>query len=249
MQLLATQLLAAVLDSEAMPEEGAGMLKSALKVVGIGRNAAQQRQEQAMGQLVARLNRRTTETTRELLILHQLDPANVAQISEQVREHFAVRAPIDKAQAGLLGAMISGAATGLSADLLAGGLTLGGGALLGGLAGALTFAGAAWGFNSSTDRHQATMQFTDAFMQTLVVAGILRYLAVAHFGRGRGSFVDGEAPAFWQSAVEQVVTQHQAELAAVWKQARYAPTVLQPLMKKMVSATLRQLYPGLAPRA
>jgi predicted GTPase len=249
MQLLATQLSAAVLDSEAMPEEGAGMLKSALKVVGIGRNAAQQRQDQAMGQLVARLNRRTTETTRELLILHQLDPANVAQISEQVREHFAVRAPIDKAQAGLLGAMISGAATGLSADLLAGGLTLGGGALLGGLAGALTFAGAAWGFNSSTDRHQATMQFTDAFMQTLVVAGILRYLAVAHFGRGRGSFVDGEAPAFWQSAVEQVVTQHQAELTAVWKQARHAPAVLQPLMKKMVSATLRQLYPGLAPRA
>jgi hypothetical protein len=248
MQLLATQLLAAVHDSEAMPEEGASMLKSALKVVGIGRNAEQQRQDQAMGQLVARLNRRTTEMTRELLILHQLDPANVAQISEQVREHFSVRAPIDKAQAGLLGAMISGAATGLSADLLAGGLTLGGGALLGGLAGALTFAGAAWGFNSSTDRHQATMQFTDAFMQTLVVAGILRYLAVAHFGRGRGNFFDGEAPAFWQSAVEQVVTQHEAELSAVWKQARHAPAVLQPLMKQMVSATLAQLYPGLAPR-
>lgn len=248
MQLLATQLLAAAHDSEAMPEEGASMLKSALKVVGIGRNAEQQRRDQAMGQLVARLNQRTTEMTRELLILHQLDPAGAAEISAQVREHFAVRAPIDKAQAGLLGAMISGAATGLSADLLAGGLTLGGGALLGGLAGALTFAGAAWGFNSTTDRHQATMQFTDAFMQTLVVAGILRYLAVAHFGRGRGSFVDGEAPAFWQSAVEQVVTQHQAELTAVWKQARHAPAVLQPLMKQMVSATLAQLYPGLAPR-
>ncbi|MYN30740.1 GTPase domain-containing protein [Duganella levis] len=248
MQLLATQLLAAAHDSEAMPEEGASMLKSALKVVGIGRNAEQQRQDQAMSQLVARLNQRTAEMTRELLILHQLDPAGAAEISAQVREHFAVRAPIDKAQAGLLGAMISGAATGLSADLLAGGLTLGGGALLGGLAGALTFAGAAWGFNSTTDRHQATMQFTDAFMQTLVVAGILRYLAVAHFGRGRGSFVDGEAPAFWQSAVEQVVTQHQAELTAVWKQARHAPAVLQPLMKQMVSATLAQLYPGLAPR-
>jgi hypothetical protein len=248
MQLLATQLLAAAHDSEAMPEEGTSMVKSALKVVGIGRNAEQQRQDQAMGQLVARLNQRTTEMTRELLILHQLDPAGAAEISAQVREHFAVRAPIDKAQAGLLGAMISGAATGLSADLLAGGLTLGGGALLGGLAGALTFAGAAWGFNSSTDRHQATMQFTDAFMQTLVVAGILRYLAVAHFGRGRGSFVDGEAPAFWQSAVEQVVAQHQAELTAVWKQARHAPAVLQPLMTQMVSATLAQLYPGLAPR-
>jgi GTPase SAR1 family protein len=253
MQLLATHLLAAAHDSEAMPEQSSGMLKSALKMAGVGKSAAQQRQEQAMAQLVARLNQRTTDMTRELLVLHQLDPANAAEISAQVREHFALRAPIDKAQAGLLGAMISGAATGLSADLLAGGLTLGGGALLGGLAGALTFAGAAWGFNASTERNQATMQFTDAFMQTLVVAGILRYLAVAHFGRGRGSFVDGEAPAFWQSAVEQVVAQQDAALSALWKQARREPAAaalqaLLPLVEQMVSATLAQLTAGSAPR-
>ena len=82
---------------------------------------------------------------------------------------------------------------------------MGGGALLGGVVGALTFAGAAWGFNAGTDRDQATMRFTDAFMRSLVVAGVLRYLAVAHFGRGRGHFIDNEAPAFWQSEVEQAV--------------------------------------------
>jgi hypothetical protein len=248
-QLLATQLLAAAHDSEALPEEGKSLLKSALKVVGIGKNAEQQRQDQAMGQLVARLNQHTGTLTRELLILHQLDPAGAGEINAQVRDHFSVRAPIDKAQAGLLGAMISGAATGLSADLMAGGLTLGGGALLGGLAGALTFAGAAWGFNSSTDRNRSTMQFTDAFMHTLVVAGLLRYLAVAHFGRGRGSFVDSEAPAFWQSAVEQVVAQHETALAAIWKQARREEAApLQPLVRQMLSAVLAQLYPGVAPR-
>jgi hypothetical protein len=69
-----------------------------------------------------------------------------------VRDNFKVRAPIDKAQAGLLGAVVSGAATGLSADLMAGGLTLGGGALLGALVGGLTAAGAAWGFNQRADR-------------------------------------------------------------------------------------------------
>jgi len=246
MQLLSSQLLAAAHDSEALPEEGQSLFKSALKVVGIGKSAAQQRQDQAMGQLVARLNLHIGEMTRELLILHQLDPAGAADINAQVREHFSVRAPIDKAQAGLLGAMISGAASGLSADLMAGGLTLGGGALLGGLAGALTFAGAAWGFNSGTDRNLSTMQFTDAFMHTLVVAGILRYLAVAHFGRGRGSFVDSEAPAFWQGAVEQVVAQHEAALAAAWKQARREGAApLQALIGQMVSAVLAQLYPGL----
>jgi GTPase SAR1 family protein len=248
MRLLAVQLQAAARDSEAVEADSKSMLKSALKVVGIGKNEALQRQEKAMATLVARLNQATGEMTRELLMLHKLDPAEVATINARVRDHFTVRAPVDQAQAGLLGAMISGAATGLSADLMAGGLTLGGGALLGGVVGALTFAGAAWGFNSSTDRDRATMQFTDAFMRSLVVAGILRYLAVAHFGRGRGNFVDAEAPAFWQSEVEQAVALHDDALAALWKTARRddASDQLQSLVRRIASATLARLYPGQA---
>jgi hypothetical protein len=246
MRLIATQLQAAARDSEAVEAESPSMLKSALKVVGIGKNEALQRQEKAMAKLVARLNQATGEMTRELLILHKLDPAEAATINARVRDHFTVRAPVDKAQAGLLGAMISGAATGLSADLMAGGLTMGGGALLGGVVGALTFAGAAWGFNSSTDRNQATMQFTDAFMRSLVVAGVLRYLAVAHFGRGRGNFVDNEAPAFWQSEVEQAVARHDEALASLWKEARRedATEKLRQLIQQIASATLARLYPG-----
>lgn len=246
LRLLADQLAAAARDSEPMEAEPKSMLKSALKVVGIGKNEELQRQEKTMARLVDRLNRTTAAMTRELLILHKLDPAEAATINARVRDHFLLRAPVDQAQAGLLGAIISGAATGLSADLMVGGLTLGGGALVGGVVGALTFAGAAWGFNAGTDRHQATMQFTDAFMRSLVVAGVLRYLAVAHFGRGRGNFVDSEAPAFWQSEVEQAVAQHDDALAALWKHARRdnAADQLQPLLKQLTSATLARLYPS-----
>jgi hypothetical protein len=202
-----------------------------------------------MANLIARLNQSSVESTRELLILHQLDPTDAGKINERVRENFAVRAPIDKAQAGLLGAMLSGAATGLSADLMAGGLTLGGGALVGGVVGALTFAGAAWGFNSSTDRNQPAVQFADTFMRNLVVVGILRYLAVAHFGRGRGNFVENEAPAFWQEEVEQAVAQHDAALVDLWRDLRRgkagdAEAAL--LIKKIATATLVRLYPDVA---
>ena len=199
------------------------MLKSALKVVGIGKNDEQQRQDRAMGNLIARLNQATVESTRELLILHQLDPTDAGKINERVRENFAVRAPIDKAQAGLLG----------------------------GVVGALTFAGAAWGFNSSTDRNQAAVQFTDAFMRNLVVVGILRYLAVAHFGRGRGNFVENEAPAFWQEEVEQAVAQHDSALVALCSDLRRdkadseAATVL---IKQIATETLVRLYPDVADR-
>ena len=205
-----------------------------------------------MASLVARLNTHSGITTRELLILHKLDPTDAHKINSRIRENFAVRAPIDKAQAGLLGAMISGAATGLSADLISGGLTLGTGALLGGVVGALTFAGAAWGFNSGTDRNEPTMQFTDAFLRTLVVAGVLRYLAVAHFGRGRGNFVESEAPAFWQDEVEQAVTRHEGALAELWKEVRreksneLAAERVQPIITAITADVLARLYPDVA---
>ncbi|WP_300753213.1 DUF3482 domain-containing protein [Janthinobacterium sp.] len=249
MHVLAQQLVVAAQDSAAIEPASKGLFKSALKVVGIGKNEEQQRQEAAMGTLIARLNTRSGETTRELLILHKLDPTDAHKINTRVRENFSVRAPIDKAQAGLLGAMISGAATGLSADLISGGLTLGTGALLGGVVGALTFAGAAWGFNSGTERNEPTMQFTDAFLRTLIVAGVLRYLAVAHFGRGRGNFIEGEAPAFWQEIVEQEVARHDDALAELWKELRrekavaQAVELAQPVIASITSDTLARLYP------
>ncbi|KQV28969.1 GTPase domain-containing protein [Massilia sp. Root335] len=253
---LGAQMLAgAARDSEAIAQEGkAGFLKSALKAVGIGKDE-QKRQDAAMAGLVERLERRIGDTTVGLLRLHRLDPGDAGRINARVRENFAVRAPIDKAQAGLLGAVVSGAATGLSADLMAGGLTLGGGALLGAIVGALTMAGAAWGFNTTTDRDRPTVQFADPFLRTLLVGSVLRYLAVAHFGRGRGNFVEGEAPPFWQAEVERSVARHEAELAPLWKDVRAAPdaaaasAAVQALLGRVIVETLEHLYPETAARA
>jgi len=255
LQLSARQIAGAARDSQPIEAEGKGnMLKTALKAVGLGRNE-QRRQDAAMAGLVERLNTRIAETTAALLRLHRLDPGEAGRINARVREHFAVRAPVDKAQAGLLGAVVSGAATGLSADLMAGGLTLGGGALLGAIIGGLTMAGAAWGFNTTTDRERASVQFADPFLRTLVVGAALRYLAVAHFGRGRGNFVEGEAPPFWQAEVEQALARRDADLARVWKTVRSAPDedgAAQPvreLLEGVVTETLERLYPGSAAQA
>ncbi|HEX9171638.1 MAG TPA: DUF3482 domain-containing protein, partial [Telluria sp.] len=146
---------------------------------------------------------------------------------------------------GLLGAVVSGAATGLSADLMAGGLTFGAGALIGGVVGALTMAGVAWGFNTSTDRNKTTMAFADDFLQSLLVGSILRYLAVAHFGRGRGNFVEGEAPAFWQAEVEAAAGAHAGEMAGLWDALREHGDVKQVenLVTDITRRTFAQLYP------
>ncbi len=243
MRISAAQLLAAAADSEPIAAADAGFLQSAMKAVGLARSGDQQRQDKAMAVLIERLNVRIGAATRALLQLHQLDPGEAARINARVRENFKVRAPLDKAQAGLLGAVVSGAATGLSADLMAGGMTFGAGALLGGVVGALTMAGAAWGFNTTTERNQTTVTFADEFMNTLLVGCVLRYLAVAHFGRGRGNFVEGEAPAFWQAEVEAAVAQHGTQ--GVWQTLRTGPDAGQAetLVRGVADQVLARLYP------
>ncbi|MES2316821.1 MAG: DUF3482 domain-containing protein [Pseudomonadota bacterium] len=241
------QLAAAARDSQPVEAEDKTFLQSAMKAVGLAKSADQQRQEKAMGALLDRLNENIGKTTRRLLELHQLDPSDAVMVNARVRENFKVRAPLDKTQASLLAAVVSGAATGLSADLMAGGMTFGAGALLGGVVGALTMAGVAWGFNASTERNHTTMEFADEFLQTLLVSSVLRYLAVAHFGRGRGNFVEGEAPAFWQAEVEGAVAQHAGQLAEVWRAVRESdvpqPERLQACVNAIVTRTLSQLYP------
>jgi hypothetical protein len=249
LQVVASQLAAAARDTEAVPNEEAGLLQTALKAVRLGKGEAR-RQEAAMARLVERLNDGIARATSQLLTLHRLDPGEAGRINARVRDNFHVRAPLDKTQAGLLGAVVSGAATGLGADLMAGGLTLGGGALLGAIVGALTMAGAAWGFNTTLDRKQPSVQFAPAFLRTLIVSSVLRYLAVAHFGRGRGHFVEGEAPPFWQAAVEETLQKHCPDMERLWQSVRAAPDQsaasepLYALLETLVADVFERLYPG-----
>ena len=111
-----------------------------------------------------------------------------------------------------------------------------------------------------TDRSWAGWQ--DAALTPLAEAALLRYLAVAHFGRGRGEWVQGEAPPHWPQAVAEALRPRQADLAALWAgrgerpeaAAAGAPAArlaaaLQPLLRETVRDLLRRLYPDDAPGA
>lgn len=249
MHISAQQLAQAARDSEPLGEAPGGVFRSALKAIGLGKDE-QRRQDVAMAALVTRLNEQINHTTARLLALHRIDPGQALTLNARVRDNFAVRAPVDKAQAGLLGAVVSGAATGLSADLMAGGLTLGGGALLGAIVGGLTTAGAAWGFNQGTDRQRADVKFADPFLQSLLTNTMLRYLAVAHYGRGRGNYVEGEAPAFWQEEVERVLGSEPEPGQRLWHAVRAARTqdeavrLVEDRLDAAMQQVIEQLYPG-----
>jgi len=50
----------------------------------------------------------------------------------------------------------------------------------------------------------------------MVDAALLRYLAVAHFGRGRGDWAQGESPPFWKDVIAQSLAVHRDALATLW---------------------------------
>jgi hypothetical protein len=79
---------------------------------------------------------------------------------------------------------------------------------------------------------------------------VLRYLAVAHFGRGRGEFVAGEYPAHWSAVVTAAVAAREAQLTELWSGAASGetPAVLESRLRapleSIASEVLGRLYPS-----
>ncbi len=262
MRLLGGYLLAAARDVEPVSLEHAGLVNKVLTKVGVARDRGQQAQQAAMNALAARLDAATVSVTQRLIALHGLEGSAAAKVDKRLAENFAVQTPADPREAGFWGAVASGAATGLSADLLSGGLTVGGGMLIGGVVGALTAAGAAFGFNRIKGVSQPTVRFAEPFLRALAVTAVLRYLAVAHYGRGRGDWIEGESPAFWQTEAEVAVAERGSAFDRLWLQLRamatqqaaspaQAPSMaraLQAVLSDAVWQTLMRLYPDTVTR-
>ena len=75
---------------------------------------------------------------------------------------------------------------------------------------------------------------------------------MAHFGRGRGNWVEGEAPAFWQEEVERALGEQMDGHPDLWQSVRAAPDeaaavkLVEAVLRPATDATLATLYPGVA---
>jgi hypothetical protein len=145
--------------------------------------------------------------------------------------------------------MLTGAAGGLAADLSTGGLTLGAGLLIGAIVGALGAGGAAKAYNVLQGQEDGRVRWSTDFVAQRVRAALLLYLAVAHYGRGRGDWVQGEAPAHWAARVEETARAHAVTLdeagriAADGAEAGIVSARLEPLLGAMARDLLVGLYP------
>ncbi len=210
---------------------------------------------QAQARLVVALDDEVNAGTAELIRLHGLHGRAQGEILARVAQQIEVNARIDEGHAAIWGGVLSGALAGLKADLATGGLTMGGGLLAGGLLGALGAAGLARGVNVMRGGGPPWVGWSAQAMLPITEAALLRYLAVAHFGRGRGEWAQGEAPPHWRAQVAEVLQTVQPALAAVWASragALDAPPQadqLEAMLRPQLDAVLRQVLVRLYPEA
>lgn len=201
--------------------------------------------ERAMGGLFDRVQARTRRLMERLIELHQLSGASRAQVERRL-EDAAVRGDeaINPTTGAVAGAAVSGLLAGLGADALTGGLSLGGGAIIGAMLGALggyAFGGA---YRLATGG-ESGVQFQPAALDRLAREALLRYLLVAHHGRGRGDYTDLEQPAHWAADVDAQLAKRVDPLHAAWRDAarggREAAAEIAPRLRPVVRAMLREL--------
>jgi hypothetical protein len=191
-----------------------------------------------------------------LLQLHGIGGAAEEEILRRLASHYELRLRMDEKGAAIWGGVVSGALVGLKADVLSGGLTLGGGLLAGGLLGALGGAGLARCVNLVRGTERSSIAWNAEALDQMVDAALLRYLAVAHFGRGRGDWVQGEAPPHWKDVIARELAPRRDELAQIWSirnprgddgdRTAALTAALEPLVRDAAASALARLYPGAA---
>jgi len=247
MTALAQPIAAAICAKASLPRTK--MLRKIGTALGVGGDDTRANEAKAVQALTESAAADVRAAMDALIATYGLSGRAVADVQARVEQDLAREGPVDEGKAAAVGGVLSGAVTGLAADLAAGGLTFGAGMLTGALLGALGGAGVAHAMNVVRGQADDTLRWDDAFLERLAVASLLRYLAVAHYGRGRGDYVESEYPAHWRPLAEQAVTARREAFAAVFAQrgpgcdAARAATALAPLLRETTAAVLAELYP------
>ena len=173
--------------------------------------------------------------TDELVKLNGLKGKGVRkEILRRLQTDWNVTSQIDPKQAAVAGAIGSDAVGGLASDLATGGLSVGLGTLIGTLIGALGGAGLAVAYNHSKAPEGTAVSWSDKAIKDFLCDAVLLYLAIAHFGRGRGNWTESEYPDFWKELTTQCIEQHAPDDI----------NVLPNRIDQIVRGVLFKLYPN-----
>ncbi len=184
--------------------------------------------------LCARATDAFCDLTDKLIAANRLRGKGVKkELFERLQSDWDITSSMKPAKAAIAGAVGSGAVGGLAADLSTGGLSLGLGTLIGSVLGALGGVGLAIAYNTRRDAKEGTVvAWSDTAIRNFALEALLLYLAVAHFGRGRGDWKEGECPEFWRTMLVKALDKQKGE-------TQYLPIMLDSILRRVLS----ELYP------
>ncbi len=201
--------------------------------------------ELAKEELMERVLARGREYMDQLLLIHGIDGVPRERLDSLVAGLKSKNPGAPPELWGLLGAIGSGALGGLLADFKAGGLTFGGGTVAGATLGGMAFYALGYGFRKIRKDGQTLMEWTPDFLVAEWKAAAMRYLCVAHMGRGRGHWEEPlpeTLPGRWKSAIERWTSGREKEVNHTLASAN--PSAITALISLMIQAVFAELYPG-----
>ena len=163
--------------------------------------------QRAMRVLSQRLDDATRELMDRLIEAYGLKGRFQTVARERLHADFDLPGATawSSSQTTILGAAMGGAAGGLVADVAVGGLSFGGGAVAGALVGAAGAVSLRKGYQVVRGENSQEVRWGADFLSQLFQQSLLRYLAVAHFGRGRGEWRETGNPEHWNALIEQAL--------------------------------------------
>lgn len=223
------------------------MIQSKLPISGMFSEDRKEKDE-AMGRLAEKLQNDIKKSLDELIMLHRIEGEAATEISKRMSSDFSSNKPVNEGVSAVIGGFVTGAVSGLGADFISGGLTFGGGAVLGGIFGAVGASGLAKGYNFIRGDNSSFIRWSLPLFQRLFQSALLRYLAVAHFGRGRGEYTESEYPGFWKCKVQEIIKKQQNEIESIWKAGKRETdhsklTIrIEKIIMKMIQQLLEDFY-------
>ncbi len=77
-----------------------------------------------------------------------------------------------------------------------------------------------------------------------MIETVLLYLAVAHFGRGRGEWESSECPAFWKDLTQKVLDEQKVDFKEIKEKAQNADQ-LRGEYSRILNAVLKEIFKDL----
>lgn len=225
--------------------------ESWLQKIGFKRGELDAEMKEARRHLSERLSQRTLEAMDELIKLFGLEGHSGRPLGD-VGNQFGVPKKVNESLWTAVGGLATGLTAGVVADLLAHGALLFSSTIIGAVGGGVGAYLMAKTYNLVRGRSSSEVRWSFAHYFEQVQFSLLCYLAVAHFGRGRGAWEDSEHPAHWREVVAQAAEPEKARLEEAWKRAgdgKNPPTraeiesELQGIVTACCAGILRQLYP------